>query len=360
VTDVAIETFISTSLKEEQVSRWRAFLESLSGGHYAQDPAWAIVEGQLSAKRPHHAVFSWSEDDGSLRLTAAGVRRDSPIPGWGYYDFLRGPAFERAESLETWVDQVVPLLRGDALVLRLSPYLRLDSGGDRVESILRTHDFVRDTRLGTWGTLETDLTRAESELWESFPPRTRRGIRRGQRAGIEVRSEDNSEGWRAFVDMHREMSLRSGMTPFSLGDLEVLSRHWLRGGSGGTVLVARISGVPVAACVLLVYQDVAYYLAAGSTRAQGGLPVSYVLAWEVITWAQSQGCRAVDWCGYSLTARPGDPLWGTNVFKSYFSGGAGPLLYCAAHERVLAPSRYTIARLARRANGLVRRAGGRR
>lgn len=357
---MALETHFASSLDDGQLSSWRAFLETLPGAHYAQDPAWAIVEGQLSGKRPHHAVFSWSEDAGNICLTAAGVRRDSPIPGLGYYDFFRNPAFERTECLEAWVEQVVDRLHGDALVLRLSPYLRLDCGGDRVESVLKAHEFRRDTRSGPWATLRTNLTVGELSLLASFPQRTRRGIRKGQRAGIEVRCEDDFDGWRAFVDMHREMSLRSGTTPFSLADLEALSRLWLRGGSGGTVLVARISGVPVAATVLVVHQDIAYYLAGGSTRARGGLPVSYVLAWETVMWAQARGCRALDWCGYSLTAKPGDPLWGTNVFKSLFSGGAEPVLYCAPHERALAPSRYMLARVAKRANELVRRAGGAR
>jgi len=357
---MAIETFVVTSLDEVPISRWRAFLDALPSGHYSQDPTWGVVQEHLSAKRPRHAVFSWSEDDGRLCLAAAGVRRDSPIPGWGYYDFFRGPSFERTECLESWVAQVVPQLRRDGLVLIVAPHLRLDSGGDRVESILRSLGFLRDKRQGTWGTLESDLAKAESELWDSFPSKTRRAIRRGQREGIEVRCEDDPGGWQAFVDLHRELAARTGISPFSLGDIEALSRLWLCGGAGGTVLVARISGVPVAAFIVLVHRHVAYLLAGSATRTRGSIPVNYVLVWEVMRWAQSRGCRVLDFVGYSLTAKPGDPLWGPNCFKSRFFRKAEPRLYCAAHELALAPRKYAVARFAKRTSELAhQRRGGR-
>lgn len=357
---MALKTFFASSLDDQQVSSWRAFHSLLPGGHYSHDPAWAEVESRLGAKRTCRPVFSWCENEGSLCFTAAGVRRESPIPGWGYYDFLRSPAFESIEYCATWVGQAAARLRSDALVLALSPYLRLDRGGDEVESMLKAHGFVRDSRLGTWGTMQTDLTAAEDALWASFPQRTRQGVRGGQKAGMEVRGEDDLAGWQAFSGLHGEMSMRSGVAPLSTSDLETMSRHWFGGGTRGTVLVARIAGRPVAACVVLVYRGVAYYLAAGSTRAVKGLSTSYLLAWEAIKWAQARGCRTLDWCGYNLTAEPGDPLWGTNLFKSAFSGGAAPVLYCAANERVLAPSRYALARLARRGNELVRRRLGER
>jgi peptidoglycan pentaglycine glycine transferase (the first glycine) len=352
---MGLTTHVAEALDEAQVARWRSFLSALPGGHYSHDPDWAIVEAALEAKRPHRAVFSWTEQDGELRACAAGVRRDSPIPGLAYYDFFRGPVFDRIETLELWADQVVPLLNADALLIRAAPYLQLSEGGSEAESTLVACGYKRDDDAGAWGTLRTDIARSGDELWSTFPQRTRQGIRKGERAGMDVRAEDDPSGWEAFVEMHRSMGERSGMTPFTFQDVEAMSRYWFDGGRRGTLLVARIDGRPVAASILLTYKDVGYYLAAGSTRSEKGLTTSYLLAWEALRWAQENGCSVLDWCGYNLTARQGDPHWGTNLFKAAFAAGAEPTTYCAPHQRDVATARYSMLKLAKKVNALMRR-----
>jgi lipid II:glycine glycyltransferase (peptidoglycan interpeptide bridge formation enzyme) len=143
--------------------------------------------------------------------------------------------------------------------------------------------------------------------------------------------------------------------------LAVLSRTWLAGGRGGTVLVAREEGRPLAAALIIVYREGAYLRLLPSVRhdrGSGGPPVSHVLVWEAMRWAHARGCRFFDLEGYSLVARPGEPLWGVNQFKRGFAPGQEPRRTVAIHELVRSPLMAASARLVRKMQQRAKSASG--
>jgi hypothetical protein len=68
----------------------------------------------------------------------------------------------------------------------------------------------------------------------------------------------------------------------------------------------------------------------------------------MVMWAKSHGCHSCDVEGYSLVARPGDPLWGINQFKRGFGGLDQLHTSVAVHEGVYAPAVVALGGLARR------------
>ena len=71
-----------------------------------------------------------------------------------------------------------------------------------------------------------------------------------------------------------------------------ISRRWFRGGPGGTVLVARHEGEPLAAALVVVYRGTAHLRTLPSSRRQKELPATHLLVWDAMRWAKTQGCMA--------------------------------------------------------------------
>jgi len=343
----ATRFYTSASLDPAMVGRWRTFAEGVPWAHYRQDPAWAEIAhggGEGAVHQPH---FFWAERDGVLRLTAVGLRRRLPVPGRSFWEFDTGPTFRDLDALDEWLPSLLARLGREAARLRMAPPVPLLDGGDDVETTLERHGLVRRRTLGGWATLVTDISRNEDEILRAFRSATQRSIRKSQRLGIEVNVEDSPAGWAALSALQTELARSTPVGGVTSEDVERISRLWLRHGSGGTILVARHQGEPLAAALVITYRGTAHLPLIPSSHRQRELPASHLLVWEAMRWARSHGCAALDFAGYSLVAQPGDSLWGINQFKRGFAGVDQLQKSVAVHERVRAPLLAASARVIR-------------
>jgi Acetyltransferase (GNAT) domain len=338
----------AASLDEAQLERWREFAEHMPWAHYLQDPAWAEIERRGRGWGSRQPFFFWAELDGAICLTALGVRRSLPIPGRFFWEFKNGPTVLDGSVLEAWLPWLDRSVGRTAARLQIQPAMVLDDAGDDVETLLDRHDFVRRRALGIWATLTVDLQKDESAILASFRPRVRAEIRKSTGLGIAVRAEDHAAGWTALSALDAEMAHRTPVQPIDERSVASISRHWMAGGSGGSVLVARHEGEPLAATLLVVYRGTAHLRMMPSTRRHGKLPASHLLLWEAIRWAKRQGCTTFDLDGYTLTAPPADALWGVNLFKRGFAPIDQLSKFVAIHERVFSPVIVAAARRIRR------------
>jgi lipid II:glycine glycyltransferase (peptidoglycan interpeptide bridge formation enzyme) len=352
---VSVHSFRAPRLTEDQLARWREFTAQAPAAHYLQEPAWAEVERRgtgLQARRPY---FFWCERDGSICLTALGVRRRLPIPGRVFWEFDNGPTVLEPSVLDEWLPWLLGTVRHENARLSLQPALPLDEVGDQVETILDAHGFVRRRTAGIWSTLVVDLDRPDDEIMASFRPRYRTRIRQSEALGIVVAAEDTLQGWLTLAKLDAEMATRTPVRPVDVGLVETISRLWCAGGSGGTVLVARHEGEPLAAILVIVYRSTAHLRMMPSSRRNRKLSTSHLLLWEAMRWAKAHGCKEFDLDGYNLTARPDDALWGVNEFKRGFAPKRPPAKFVAVHERVLSPLIVNSATAVRRVQAWQRR-----
>lgn len=324
-------------LDSDQVLRWRKFASLIPWADYQQDPMWAEVEECGCPSGERRTFFFWAERNGELCLTALGVRRRLPVPGRVFWEFRRGPLFVDPEVLDEWLTWLDRTIGRETARLRVEPSLPLDAGGDDVESMLEGHGFVRRRAIGTWSTLIFGIEKKEDQLLASLSSQTRRRIRKSISVGIDVRLEDDVDGWTMLSELQTLLSRRAPVSPIDVPTLACISRRYLAGGAGGTVIVARRECVPLAASLILVYHDVAYLHMLASSPAERNLPLSHLLVWRAILWAREQGCTSFDLEGFSQLARPGDSLWGVNQFKRGFARGAPPTKAVAVHEKVYSP-----------------------
>jgi len=336
----------ATEIDERRVAEWRSFALTTPAPHYRQDPAWAAVETDgTSTRRP---IYLWGELDGELCLTALGLLRRLPVHRRAFLEIVKGPLVRDAGVLEAWLDWLTVSARPRVARIHVQPALPVDAEGDAAETTLERAGYVRQRRLGDWATLRVSLDRTEDALFGSFRPNTRNLVRKSQKLGVTVTVEDDSAGQAVLADLQRELASRTPVHSVEESTLAALSRYWLRGGDGGTILVARHEGEPVAAALVIAHAGVAYLDSMPSSERHRTLPATYLLLWEAMRWAQGRGLRTFDLGGYSLMARPGDPLWGINQFKHRFAPSEDPVKYVAIHELVLSRAIVLAAAQARR------------
>jgi len=335
---VAIVAYVDERLDERRTELWREFNAGAPAAHFAQDPAWAEAACGGRSEHSRSPYFFWCERDGAICLTALGVRRRLPVPRRVFWEFEHGPTLLDPSVLHEWLPWLIETLRSEAARLRLQPAMSLDAVGDEVETILDAHGFVRRRAVGGWATLVVDLERPEDDILASFRSRYRSRIRQSAGLGIEVTEEDGAGGRNALAALDAEMSARTGTQPTDASWIEAVSRDWCRDGTGGTIFVARLDGEPLAAVLVVAFRSTAHMLMMPSSRRHGNLPTSHRLLWDAMCWAKAQGFTEFDLDGYSLSARPGDGLWGINQFKRGFVPKGEPRKSVAIHESIFSPA----------------------
>ena len=345
---MAIVSYVAQRLDERCLESWRAFNGGAPAAHFAQDPAWAEIECGCGSTQTRSAYFFWCKRDDVMCLTALGVRRRLPVPHRTFWEFDHGPTLLDPSVLDEWLPWLVTTLRGEAARLRLQPAMSLDAVGDEVETILDAHGFVRRRATGGWATLVVDLDRPQNEILASFRSRYRSRIRQADGLGIEVTEENGAAGWNALVALDAETSARTGMRPTDASWIESVGRQWCLDGAGGTILTARLHGEPLAAVLVVTFRSTAHMVMMPASRRYGNLPTSHRLLWDAMCWAKAHGSREFDLDGYSLSARPGEALWGINQFKRGFVPRDEPRKSVAIHERVFSPAIVSSAHAIRR------------
>jgi hypothetical protein len=330
--------FCAAHLDESQVARWREFADRVPWADYRQDPGWAEIERRGRGAGARQPWFFWAEADGAVCLTAIGVSRRLPVPGRVFWEFSRGPTVLDESVLDEWLSWFLRRVHRRAARLRLAPAMHLDDGGDDVETLLERRGFVRRRTLGGWATLLVDISCEEEDVMAAFRYDTRSNIKKSRRLGIEIHPGDDPAGWGVLSALQTDLSRLTPVRPVDRSEIERVSRHWLRGGSGGTILVARHDGEALAAALVVTHRGSAHLQMIPSSRHHREVPASHLLLWEAMRWAKRHQCTVFDLGGYSLVARPGDALWGVNTFKRGFAPPDRLRKSVAIHEFVLSPA----------------------
>jgi len=325
---------VKPSLDEGQVAQWRGFANEVPWADYHQDPAWGAIYEADTSNKVRKPFFFWGEVDGRICLTGVGVRRRLPVPNRFFWEFERGPLVCDLTVMDRWLSWLSEWLGSRAIRVRVQPAMPLLEAGDDAETILERQGFVRRRLLGIWSTLLVDISLPEDQIFAAFSPYVRHRIRRSARLGIEVHCDDSPTGWSVLSNLQAELSKRAPVPPISEAAARATSLCWLNGGSGGTVLVASLGDKVLAAAMIPIYRGTAYLRVIPSSGKHRELPTSFSLLWEAMRWARAQGCDTFDLGGYSLAARPEDPLWGVNEFKRRFAPYQIPCRSVAVHERV--------------------------
>jgi lipid II:glycine glycyltransferase (peptidoglycan interpeptide bridge formation enzyme) len=291
------------------LSDWSRFLSNHPDAHLLQTGEW----GELKS------AFGWKP----VRLihAEAGAQllfRKLPL-GFtiGYI-----PKVNPHESL--WLEIDSACKRNHAIFLKLEP----DCWQDAEPNKLRITNYelrISPHNIQPPRTIIVDIKGSEEEILARMKQKTRYNIRLAEKKGVMVRPWDDIESF------HKMMLATGVRDRFGVHSREYYQRAYdlFHAKQMAELLVAEYDGKPLAAIFVARHGDRAYYLYGASTdEARNRMP-TYLLQWEAIKWAKSQGCEEYDLWGVPdeteavLEAnfeKRHEGLWGVYRFKRGFGG----------------------------------------
>lgn len=240
---------------------WHAVLHDTYGfeptGHVLQNAAGEAVAGIVSCQ-----------------IDGITGRRQVSLPFSDFSDPL-------VDNLEEWRELIEGLPKGPPLRLRC------------VHNQVPLHDPTFRT-VGTAHWHAVDVSRPVEELWESFKGSARRNVRIAEKAGVSIRSGSSEADLRAFFSLH--LSVRKhkyGYLAQPYRFFQAIKRHFLDEGNG-TILLAELDGLPIAAFVLLTWRERTYYKFGASGGATLDRRPNDLLMWQAARYANEQGSSRLD------------------------------------------------------------------
>jgi peptidoglycan pentaglycine glycine transferase (the first glycine) len=309
-------------MPEVTFSEWTHFLSQYPHAHLLQTGEW----GELKASFGWHAVRLVSEGD------LAGVQilfRSLPL-GLTFAYIPKGPVGDEPAILWPEVHQVCHRRGAVFLKLEIDAWERpendfpVDQG--TIMQAQQSSGFRNSSHnIQPPRTLLVSLQGSEEVILARMKQKTRYNIRLAQKKGISVRSWDNLP---AFHHMMRETGARDGFGVHSLGYYQ-RAYELFRPGNWTQLFVAEYEGKPLAALMVFACGRRAWYLYGASTEDERNRMPTYLLQWEAMRWARTQGAEEYDLWGIpdedqvrleeNFTGRH-DGLWGVYRFKRGFGG----------------------------------------
>lgn len=311
----------------DEADAWHGALAALPAPQPLQSWPWGAQKARWGWSM---TPLLWEDRAGAPRAAALILRRPLRGTPFSLLYVPRGPLLDWADTgLRRRVldDLQVVARRQRAIALKIDPFLAQATGVEPVEAPVG-RAVAADLEARGWrfsaeqiqfrNTVTLDLSLAEDDLLASFHQKTRYNIRYAARKGVVVR-EATAADWPTLLAMYRTTADRNEFTVRPDAYYLDYWRAFADAGMGQGFL-AEVDGEPVAGVMILRCHDVAIYKDGASTGQARRLMPNYLLQWEAIRWAKTQGCCLYDFWGAPDLFDPADNMWGVWRFKSGFNG----------------------------------------
>jgi lipid II:glycine glycyltransferase (peptidoglycan interpeptide bridge formation enzyme) len=328
---------------------WDAFVTEHPAAHVLQTSAWGALKAQ----------FGWEDERVALtdgdRVVAGAQMLYRRLPaGLGSLAYVpKGPLMdwtdaEQTHALLAALDRAARA-RG-AIALTVEPDLPNEPSHRERLTALGFHP-APFSAVQPRRTIVVDISGDEEAILAAMKQKTRYNVRLAARKGVTVR-EGGEADLPAFHALNAATAARDrfGVHVPAYYDAAYrlfVPRGWAR------LLLAEVEGNPVTALMVFALGWRAWYFYGASGDAHREKMAPYLLQWEAMRWARSQGCTGYDLWGVpdedegTLEAefeQRHDGLWGVYRFKRGFGGQL--VRSVGAWDRVYAPARYQLYRLA--------------
>jgi hypothetical protein len=266
-------------LDPTKTADWDAKFAALPGASFFGTQAWAKV---LQASYGYTPLYFALMDSGVLKAL---------LPMMEVSSFLTG---KRGVSLP-FTDYCQPLVLHEQVFLALF---------DAVKQEARTRGWKYiDLRL-TNGILKKeipslffhghvlDLNGGQEQLFAQFADTTRRNIKKAEKQGVEVGSENTLEALQEFYRLNCLTRRKHGLPPQPWHFFEHVHREIIAKGMGITAL-ARYEGNAVAGNVYFHYGDKALFKFGASDMRYQHLRAGNLVMWEAIKFYAGKGFKSI-------------------------------------------------------------------
>lgn len=301
---------------------WDAFVSSHPRGHFLQSWGW----GELKAGAGWHPLrlFLWDNEQNRPVAAAQILRRTvaSLPPGIGHLAYIpKGPLFDDLSLYDPFFRLLHSYLRRHgAIALQMEPPYAVDEpDGAQFAAWMKRSSFSAVSTVQPLRTILLDLTPDEDTLLAHMKEKWRYNVRLAVRKGVQIRvatSEDDVRAW------YRIMQTTSERDAFGIHTESYYLRAWRIFAPRGQarLFLAEKDGQLLAGIFVGLLAKQAIYLYGASSNELRQLMPNYLLQWEAMRWAKSEGATAYDFWGIPDTDDENEAMAGVYRFKSGWGG----------------------------------------
>jgi peptidoglycan pentaglycine glycine transferase (the first glycine) len=296
-------------------SEWDAFISRFSNPHILQTSAW----GQLKADFGWQLAYSTSVNSGAQIL----IKRI--FPGINFAYLPKGPVGTDWDTL--WPDIDALCQQFHCAFLKVEPDFWEAEGrnNDNHNGHLPAGFIQSKHTIQPMRTLLVDLTGEEAHILGRMKQKTRYNINLALKKNVVVQPHTDLT---SFYDL---MKITGQRDQFGIHSLEYYQRAFdlFHAHDQCELLLAEFEREPISALIVFRVGNRAWYFYGASSDLHRDRMPNYLLQWEAMRWAKSQGCNEYDLWGVpdedletleaNFTSR-NDDLWGVYRFKRGFGG----------------------------------------
>ena len=185
-------------------------------------------------------------------------------------------------------------------------------------------------------TVMIDLKKTEEELLAEMRRQTRYEVRRADKLGIKVASDNSEQAFKEFHKVQAETAKRQNFIPPNLKTLLAEREAF---SNNATIYIAETAEGEKIAYGLIIHdgKEGDYYEAA-STPLNRKLPGAYALLWQAMKDLKEQGYERFNLWGIAPAGQPNHRYAGVTTFKTGFGGEI--IEYVPAHDLVISKIGY--------------------
>jgi lipid II:glycine glycyltransferase (peptidoglycan interpeptide bridge formation enzyme) len=341
-----------------QRRRWDNFVLSHPNGHLLQSYAW----GDFKRRHQWPAMRVIITEPGSDQVLAGAQILFREMAGLSIAYIPKGPVvdWDNHQLVQTLMQTLRQVTRRRrSIYLKIEPNCQADP---RFESLLLDqYGFrVSDETVQPRSTVRIALDGPPEKWLERMKPKTRYNIRLAERRGVKCRLADPSNP-ADFDAFYRLMEQTGQRDSFGIHSAVYYKDAWEtfhnspEGNGSGALWLAEFEGQIVGGVMVFAFgSEAAYFYGASSDEHRREMP-TYLLQWQAMQWAKSQGARWYDLWGIpdeiSTEANDHenenlsqknvrDGLWGVYRFKQGFGGEV--VRYTGAYDLVYNRAMYLL------------------
>jgi lipid II:glycine glycyltransferase (peptidoglycan interpeptide bridge formation enzyme) len=310
-------------MPEISLSEWDTFISHFPNPHILQTSSW----GQLKAD------FGWQLLHVVSQASGAQLLIKSILPGIYFAYIPKGPLGDNWNPLWPEIDAICH--RKKCVFLKIEPdsWLHDNEKPDNSSNLI-PNSFIRSSHsIQPLRTLIIDITGNESQILGQMKQKTRYNINLAIKKNVMVKSHPN------LGTFYNLMEITGQRDQFGIHNLAYYQRAYdlFHAHDQCELLLAEYEGSPISALIVFRVGNRAWYFYGASSNLHRERMPNYLLQWEAIRWARSQGCSEYDLWGVpdvdfksleATFATRSDGLWGVYRFKRGFGGelrrSAGP------------------------------------
>ena len=290
---------------------WDDFIKSNPDVHVLQTTQWGRFKAEFGWK-PKYLICGNSGAQLLFRRLPLGLSigyiPKGPV-GTNWYDLL-----VESEILSRDLKAIVLYIEPDYWEEEFDVSDLLNAGFSR-----------SDNPIQPQRTLTISLRGSEDDWLSKMKQKTRYNIRLAIKKEVKVESSNDIN---SFISL---MSLTGQRDKFAIHSRDYYQRAFeIFSGSGKCVLlIARYQGRPIASLMAFSHGNRAWYFYGASDDNERNRMPTFLLQWEAMRWAASQGCLEYDLWGVpdenenileENFLKRSDGLWGVYRFKRGFGG----------------------------------------